>query len=153
MRRQKGVTLIELMVAIAVIAIAASIAVPGFSRLIEANRIASAGNELIGFLSYSRSEARRRGRLATVVSGSGVLTLSSGGGVLRILTLPTGGVSVAIPTSVAPSATTPFAFRADGLTNQVAATVFDICGSTVTEGTRITVSVGGEVSSASITCN
>jgi len=62
MTRNRGFTLIELMVTLLVAAILAGIAVPNFSRLVESNRVTSATNELVASLSGARSEAVRRGR-------------------------------------------------------------------------------------------
>lgn len=59
LRRPNGFTLVELMVTIAVVAILATIAFPGFQSTIRSNRVATAGNELIASLSLARSEAIR----------------------------------------------------------------------------------------------
>ncbi|QCF25105.1 GspH/FimT family pseudopilin [Hydrocarboniclastica marina] len=61
MDRQNGFTLIELMVAIAVFAIAASIALPSFQRVIEENRVSTQTNTLISAFNLARSEAVKRG--------------------------------------------------------------------------------------------
>lgn len=58
---QRGFTLIELMVAIAVLAIVATVAVPSFRELIENNRLATESNRLLSAMSYARSEAVRVG--------------------------------------------------------------------------------------------
>lgn len=58
--RLRGFTLVELMVALAVLAILLAIGVPSFRQLIETNRAASQVNELIGALHTARSEAVRR---------------------------------------------------------------------------------------------
>jgi type IV fimbrial biogenesis protein FimT len=58
---QRGFTLIELMVAIAVLAIVATVAVPSFRELVENNRLATESNRLISAMSFARSEAVRVG--------------------------------------------------------------------------------------------
>ncbi|MDP4529753.1 GspH/FimT family pseudopilin [Alkalimonas delamerensis] len=58
--RDKGFTLIELMVTVAVMAITLTVAVPAFTQLINGNRLTSQANEVLSALSYARSEAIRR---------------------------------------------------------------------------------------------
>lgn len=60
MRAQYGFTLIELMVAIAILAIVIAIAAPSFNRTVQSNRAAVMSNELVGALQTARSEALKR---------------------------------------------------------------------------------------------
>src|SRR5690625_7896883 len=57
---QKGFTLIELMVTIAILAIVLAIATPSFNNIILSNRIDSVAQELHGSLQLARSEAVKR---------------------------------------------------------------------------------------------
>lgn len=66
--KHTGFTLIELMVAIAILAILLSIGIPSFQNLVLNNRIASQANQLMTALNYARSEAVKRGAPATVCS-------------------------------------------------------------------------------------
>jgi type IV fimbrial biogenesis protein FimT len=59
---QRGFTVLELMIAIALLAILLSVAVPSFIAAIQNNRLASQGNELITALQVARSEALKRSR-------------------------------------------------------------------------------------------
>lgn len=61
-----GVTLIELMVTIAVMAIMLTIGVPSFSSIIASNRTAGLTNEFIAALNLARSEAIKRGTQVTI---------------------------------------------------------------------------------------
>ncbi len=56
---QRGFTLVELMVTVAVVAILAAIAFPSFESTMRSNRVATTTNELISSISLTRSEAMR----------------------------------------------------------------------------------------------
>lgn len=72
MRSSRGVTLIELLVTIMIIAILGSIALPSFRSLIENNQVAAQANGLLSAAQFARSEA--------VKLGTGVsLTLAADG--------------------------------------------------------------------------
>jgi len=71
MRYQRGTTLIELMVALGVLAIILSMAAPSFRNVLIDNRITTWSNELISGLNYARSEAVRRGDTVRVVPDGG----------------------------------------------------------------------------------
>src|SRR5690554_7951075 len=58
--RNFGFTLIELLVTIAVMAIIATIAVPGFQSMMARNQLASSYNEILSGLYLARSEAIKR---------------------------------------------------------------------------------------------
>jgi len=65
-RAQSGFTLVELMVVIAVLAILASIGIPGFQGIVAENRATSAANELLATLQFARSAAMAQSRQVTV---------------------------------------------------------------------------------------
>ncbi len=66
MNRQKGVTIIELMVAVGVLAILAAVAVPSYQFLITNNQVSTQSNRLLGSLLYARSESIKRGQTVSV---------------------------------------------------------------------------------------
>jgi type IV fimbrial biogenesis protein FimT len=58
--RQRGLTLVELMTTLLVLAIALGIGVPAFYNIVDTNRMAAAVNELVASVHYARSEAVKR---------------------------------------------------------------------------------------------
>lgn len=62
---EHGVTLVELLVTLAVLAVLLGLAVPSFANLMRDNRLATASNGLLGTLLYARSEAIKRGHRVT----------------------------------------------------------------------------------------
>jgi type IV fimbrial biogenesis protein FimT len=68
--RHTGVTLIELMVTIAVLAIVAVFAVPEWLTTVRNNRLAAQANDLVADLALARSEAMRRGGRVTICASA-----------------------------------------------------------------------------------
>ncbi|MBU1312184.1 MAG: GspH/FimT family pseudopilin [Gammaproteobacteria bacterium] len=92
----RGFTLVELMVAMAVLAIVSVVAIPAFGNLISSNRLNAQANEFLSAITYARSEAIRLNRNivfcnttdgATCNADTGVwtqwLVLDPGNGVLQ----------------------------------------------------------------------
>ncbi len=61
-----GVTLVELVFAVAVLAILAAIAIPNFRTFTRSSQVTSAANDLVTALNLARSEAMTRGAPVTV---------------------------------------------------------------------------------------
>ena len=74
----RGVTLTELMVTLAVIAILTVVAAPGFSEYIQKSRVRGAGEALTDLLSQARSEAIKRDRQVAVTLGGSVASWCAG---------------------------------------------------------------------------
>ncbi len=78
MKYSAGVTLVELMLTLAVMAILVSLAAPSFNETIARSRLGTQSNELVAALNLARSEAIRRGRESWVGSTSNSATWTSG---------------------------------------------------------------------------
>jgi type IV fimbrial biogenesis protein FimT len=65
-RRHSGFSLIEMVIAMAIVAVAAALAAPEFNRLLSNRRVSSAADDLYGTLFYARSEAIRRNQTVVV---------------------------------------------------------------------------------------
>lgn len=63
---QSGLSLIELITSLLIVAVLMRVAVPSFNSVIRDNRLLSGGNGIMGAIAFARSEAVRRGRLVTV---------------------------------------------------------------------------------------
>jgi type IV fimbrial biogenesis protein FimT len=70
MKKNKGTTLIELMVTITIATILISIAIPSFRDLIIRNRLSAATNDLVAGINYARAEAIKRGISMTLCKSS-----------------------------------------------------------------------------------
>lgn len=76
--RARGVTLIELLVALAIAAVIVGLAAPAFSNFIAGVQSTSRTNDLVAALQTARSEAVRRGQTVTVRSTGGSLDFHTG---------------------------------------------------------------------------
>lgn len=70
LRRSQGITLVEVVITAAILAIIAAVALPSFNNVIIANRLAANANEMVGSLQTARSEAIRRGSRVVVCASS-----------------------------------------------------------------------------------
>ena len=76
--RSGGVSLVEVIVTVAILAIIAAVGIPAFNNVILTNRLAAASNELVGSLQLARSEAIRRGARVVVCASSTGSSCSGG---------------------------------------------------------------------------
>lgn len=77
---QRGFTLIELMVAVAILAILLAVGVPSFQSFIASSRLTTANNDLVGAITLARSEAIRRGSRVTVCKSANSTACTDDGG-------------------------------------------------------------------------
>jgi type IV fimbrial biogenesis protein FimT len=76
----RGITLIELMVAISVLAILLAIAIPSFENALLGSKLSSQANTFLASLQLARSEAiKRNGRVIVCKSANGAVCTSAGG--------------------------------------------------------------------------
>ncbi len=95
----KGFTLIELVVVVALVAIMAAIAVPGFTRFIDNNRTLAVHNELVSLLQYARAYAveHRASSHVCIVNGAITVRLTCDAGAAELRALSgTSGVTIAV---------------------------------------------------------
>lgn len=78
--RHRGVTLIELLTVVSIVAILAAVGVPSFQQTIVRNRMAAQSNEFLTALNFTRSESVKRGHSVTLCRSSDGAACSSSGG-------------------------------------------------------------------------
>lgn len=159
--RNKGFTLYELMVTLAVAAVIVSFGVPGFSSMVQNNRAVTHSNDLITALNLGRSEATRRGVAIQVCSSTDGATCSGstdwstgwivrrpGGDVLRAWSERSGGAGV-LTANVS-----QFQFQGRGALAGAPLPVLQVrlpdCSGD--QGRDISVNVAGRISVARVAC-
>lgn len=78
--RERGVTLVETLVALTVVAVVFGIAAPSMASLLEASRLRTLSNDLLDHLRLTRSEAIRRGQRVVMCAAASATACSSGSG-------------------------------------------------------------------------
>ncbi|MBN2429426.1 MAG: GspH/FimT family pseudopilin [Deltaproteobacteria bacterium] len=71
---QKGFTLVELIVTIAVLCIVLSIATVSFKDMLWRNQVNAAANDFVSALNFARSEAVTRGQVVTVCRSTNIIS-------------------------------------------------------------------------------
>ena len=78
MLRMRGISLIEMMVTVSIVAVLITVSAPSFSRMLSTTRVASTAHELANSLHLARAEAVRRGLPTTLRSSSDSNKYSAG---------------------------------------------------------------------------
>ena len=166
--RQRGFTLIEVMMAVTIAAILMAIAVPSFQNMIARNRMATVTNDLLAAVQTVRSEAIRLNQNVTLcrVNDSTATTCAPGNwqewvildaanNVIRRGRLDTAGTNPRVTSTLAGGSLT---FNARGTTtfsgvnntldnNEVGTNLFRVCTANLAENNvrRIKIGVAGSV--------
>ena len=128
MSRYSGYTLMELLVAVAVIGILLSVAAPGFQSLLKDSRLVTTNNKIASVLRFARSEAIKSSSGVTIcprstdtacgtdwnggmlvfhdaLSDGSPLVLDSSDSIVRIISTSPSGLTVSASATVRPSTT------------------------------------------------
>jgi prepilin-type N-terminal cleavage/methylation domain-containing protein len=153
-RQQSGVSIIELIVVISVVAIMVTVVMPGFSALVQRNSMVSGVNGFIAGIQIARSEAINRGTTMTLQAtdasdgnnewGPGWTVRDGGNNVVRTFQAITQGMTL---DSLAGANTISFNSRGLQIGNP---NTLDFC-ITGQEGVRIAISATGRTSTSALT--
>lgn len=140
-RRARGFTLLELIVAIAVMGILATLAVPAFQYVAATSKIKSAASNLHMSLLKARSEAVKRDADVTLTATGGAWqngwTMTAGGNTLQSQEALKGVTVVATETTVT--------FQSSGRVAAGSARTFDVAPAYRNESERVGDSVEGDL--------
>lgn len=149
MRRQSGITLVELLVTLAVIGIMVGVVFPGFRGLMDRNSMTTTANSLVLAVSYARSEALRGAGLVTVRArttwAGGWEVVAPDGTVVRVFEPIPGSLTLAASDGI-----TQLVFNNQGLLQDATPRTFTLClpGDS---GVEITVSATGRPNTSGLT--
>lgn len=158
--KNRGFTLTELMVTLAVAAILAALTVPSMTIMLQGNKVVGIANDLVGVVSLARSEAVRRNATVSVDSTAGAANWA-GGWIIYVDQDSSGAYNAPADTliqeidgtgsGVEVVPTNPLAtlsFRPNGLSAIGAQVVVNICADDlpITQQRILTISLSGRVS-------
>lgn len=147
MTQDRGFTLVELIITVAIIAIVMSYAVPAYSRFVAQNKVQSFAYALASDLNNARSEAIRRGQTVEVCAASDTTVASCAGAVTNNwskswITVASGSVikvHQAEAGTVASTTLSSVRFAASGRPNNAGSIVFQDAAATTSASVSIAV--------------
>lgn len=77
-KRQRGLNMLELMIAVGILGIVLAIGVPSYSHMTISNGLSSDTNSLVASMNFARSEAITRGDTVTICAANAALDACSG---------------------------------------------------------------------------
>lgn len=78
MNHQRGFTLIEMLIAVALLAVILTTAIPALGRFVEQQRLTAAANQLVGHLQFARGQAINHNTRVAACPSSDGLTCTGG---------------------------------------------------------------------------
>lgn len=163
-----GFTLLELLITVAVAAILAALAAPGFASLINSNRLSAQANEVVASLQLARTEAIKQNRRVIICRSTNGTSCAGAGQWDQWITFidmdsngsPAAAEIIRVFTAKAPlqltSTNASITFRADGMARDAGGALLDnavvVCIPTTrpAENRRtVTLAAGSRISSAS----
>lgn len=150
--KPNGFTMMELIIAVAILAIVVAFAIPGFNSLLSRTSITSDSNEFLGNLGFAKSEAIKRGQQISVNAITGdwqngyTVNVESTSELLKQY-VPVG--KNVTPTEATSPSIVKVTFSSDGLL-VTAPPQFSFCTETGEPGRSITLSATGRVQSEAI---
>ncbi|HSW05753.1 GspH/FimT family pseudopilin [Aquabacterium sp.] len=153
-RHAQGLTLIEVLVAVAIAAIMVGLAAPSFVQTLARSRLEGVATTLAMDIQYTRSEAiRRGGKHADTTLAGATLTIAADGASYAITVTPASGAAdvtmktVTLPTGVTLAQGQPIRF--ESLRGTTAAQSFEASSDLVSTKLQVSINALGRVAMCS----
>ncbi len=158
--RQAGITLIELIITLAVFIVVVTTAGPAISKVLRDNRLIAQTNSLLGDISFTRSEAIKRGARVTICQSDdqascsndkdawhkGWIVVDAAGNLLRVHGPLRGGTILTFSRG-------SLSYKGDGTSTGLATGTFTLCSAAGGKGRTLVVGPTGRVRKSTTTCS